>query len=351
MLTEVHYETLRPYGWDDRVEALYRTEASEHTEPARVVRVERGGSFIRSRRGEHLADSGSSEAAPAVGDWVVASFSDPTAVTVEAVLPRWSSLRRQDPGRDVEQVLAADLDVVLITTPADRLNLNRLERELVVAWESGATPAVVVTKADLVEDPESLADEARTRLNGCDVIVTSSSTLLGVDEVSTLLQPNRTAVLLGPSGAGKSTLANALLGEDLLATGEVRADDLRGRHTTTTRQLVPLPRGGVLIDTPGLRALPLWRGTEALGTAFADVEELAEGCRFGDCSHDREPGCAVRAAVAEGTLDGARFASYCKLQKEVAHAERQHDRQAQLAEQRRWKSISKANKKLPKDRR
>jgi ribosome biogenesis GTPase / thiamine phosphate phosphatase len=341
---------LLPYGWDDRVQALYRTavaDSDDALEPGRVVRVERGGCFVRTPDVEELAVA---DEQVAVGDWVVIRRPDPSTVLVDRVLPRWSSLRRQDPGRDVEQVLAADLDLVLVTAAADRLNLNRLERELVVAWESGAAPVVVVTKADLVDDPDELGDEARTRLNGCDVIVTSSSTGSGVDEVSAVLQPNRTAVLLGPSGAGKSTLANALLGEDLLATGAVRADDLRGRHTTTSRQLVPLPGGGVLIDTPGLRALPLWRGTDALGSAFADIEELAAGCRFNDCHHDREPGCAVVAAVESGALSEARLASYSKLQREVAFAERQHDRQAQLAEQRRWKSISKVNRQRPRPR-
>jgi ribosome biogenesis GTPase len=186
-------------------------------------------------------------------------------------LSRWSVLSRQDPAREAEQVLAANLDVVLVIAPTDRLHLARVERELLIAWESGAAPIVVLTKADLLDPADDIRATAEERLVGAQVILTSTSTGDGIDDVARILRPNRTGALIGPSGAGKSSLANALLGADTLAIGDVRDSDRRGRHTTTTRQLVPVPGGGVLIDTPGLRSLPLWRGDEGLAAAFAAV--------------------------------------------------------------------------------
>lgn len=335
------FDALVPYGWDERVAALYATVATGDHVPGRVVRVERGACLVQCAAGCRLAIA---DPPPAVGDWVAMRVLDDRDALVEIVLERWSMLSRQDPAREVEQVLAANLDLVLIVTPADRLQLARVERELLVAWESGAVPVVVLTKVDLVEDPEGVRASAEQRLVGSDVIVTSPRTGDGIDDVARVLRPNRTAGLLGPSGAGKSSLANALLGADVLATGDVRDHDRRGRHITTTRQLVPVPGGGVLIDTPGLRSLPLWRGDQGLSAAFGDVEELATSCRFGDCRHDREPGCAVHAAVAAGALDRQRFASFRKLQGEVAHAEAAHDVRARLAEKQRWKNVTKSQR-------
>lgn len=336
----VHH-SLVPYGWDQRVSTLYAAVPAGDHVPGRVVRVERGACLVQCPAGTRLAIA---DPPPAVGDWVALRVLDDRDALVEAVLERWSVLSRQDPARETEQVLAANLDLVLIVTPADRLHLTRVERELLVAWESGAVPVVVLTKADLFDDPEVVRAEALQRLVGADVILTSPRTGAGIDDVARVLQPNRSAALLGPSGAGKSSLANALLGEDALAIGDVRDNDRRGRHTTTTRQLVPVPSGGVLIDTPGLRSLPLWRGDHGLAAAFRDVEELAEACRFGDCQHDREPGCAVKEAVATGTLDRQRFSSYRKLQGEVAFAERAHDARARRAEEQRGKNITTAQR-------
>ena len=200
---------------------------------------------------------------------------------------------------------------------------------------------MVLTKGDLA--PPDTAEDLRRRLAGVDVVVTSTVTGEGLDDVRDALRPDRTAVLLGPSGAGKSTLTNALLGEDRLATGAVRADDRRGRHTTTSRQLVPVPGGGVLIDTPGLRSLALAGdgGGDAVGQVFPEIEELAADCRFGDCGHDVEPGCAVMAAVEAGTLDPARLASYRKLQRELAAEVRRTDPLVRQAELSRWKAVMK----------
>lgn len=332
-------DALVPYGWDGHVEVLYRGIPEGNHEPGRVVRVERGACVVQCSAGSRPA---AGHPPPAVGDWVAVgpTLSGPSAV--EAILPRWSVLSRRDPDRDVEQVLASNVDVVLVVAPADRFHPARVERELLIAWESGADPVVVLTKADLVPGADQVRASAERRLVGARVILTSTVTGDGMGEVARVLQPNRSGALIGPSGAGKSSLANALLGEATLATAGVRASDRRGRHTTTSRHLVPVPTGGVLIDTPGLRSLPLWRGDDGLAAAFADVEELAQGCRFADCRHDREPGCAVQAASALGTLDASRLASYRKLSGEVDVAERDQETRRRQPAPRSPKAVTKA---------
>ena len=306
---------LAPYGWDDRVAALFDADAGGAGEPARVTTVHRGECDVVTRTGRRRVTS---PPGVATGDWVVV-----TDHQIELVLPRRSALTRQrsedDAGR---QVIAANVDVVLVTVPLDRdVNLNRLERELVVGWESGAVPAVVLTKADRHPRPQEAVDAVVARDPRIEVIVTSAATGTGVDEVAALLQPSSTAVLLGSSGSGKSTLVNRLLGAEVQATAEVRAGDAKGRHTTTTRDLLVLPSGGVLIDTPGIRSLILWSAEGGLDAAFPDIAELAERCRFRDCDHGPEPGCVVQAAVAGGTLSPERLASFQKLKRESATAD------------------------------
>jgi ribosome biogenesis GTPase len=277
----------------------------------------------------------------AVGDWVVA-----TADRVEAVLARWSSLERQGPDSGKAQVLATNVDLVLVTIPADRPNVGRVERELTLAWDSGARPVVVLTKTDLGD--RRLADELASRLIGADIVATSTETGVGMDKLACLAR-GQTAVLLGPSGAGKSTLTNALLCERRQATAAVRAEDSRGRHTTSSRQLFALPGGGVIIDTPGLRSLGLM-SAEGIGEVFPDVDEYASDCRFRDCEHRDEPGCAVTAAVAAGTLGAERLASYRKLAREAAAEQRRVDPLARREAQRLWKQRAKDARRQGKGR-
>ena len=337
-------EPLRCVGWDDRVAALFAAVAGEGRQPARVVRVERSVSIVATADGERPARSA---VLPAVGDWVAVTTGPANEVTVEAVVERWSALARRDPD-GMTQVLAANVDLVLITAPADRLSAARVEREAVLAWDSGARPVVLVTKSDLAAP--GLVVDLRDRLFGVDVTVTSTVTGQGVDEVAAMLRPCRTAVLMGPSGAGKSSLANALVGRPEVVTGDVRQGDSRGRHTTTSRQLLVVPSGGVLIDTPGLRSLALAGDGSGVDAAFADVESLAAGCRFGDCHHDREPGCAVLAAVAGGALDAARLASYAKLRRELSFHARGDDALARQQVARAWKAQTRAMRRLPQKR-
>ena len=323
----VYQGALTAYGWSERVATLFASEpASPTARPGRVTRVERGSVIAIEATGSET--SCVPNGGEAVGDWVVVD-----GPRLAGYLPRWSSVDRQDPDAGVH-VLAANVDVVLITIPGDRPSLARAERELLVAWDSGARPVVVLTKADLA--PPALRQEVSDRLAGVDLIATSVSTGTGVSDVAALLTPDRTGVLLGPSGAGKSSLTNALLGEDRQATGDVRADDRRGRHTTSSRQLIPLPTGGVVIDTPGLRSLGLVTG-DSLDQAFPDIEELAAGCRFADCAHEREPDCAVTAAVVDGVLPGPRLASYHKLAREAAVERRRNDPLERREAKRIWK--------------
>ena len=290
---------------------------------------------------------------PGTGDWVVL---DPApgheTALIEHVLPRTSAfVRGNGDGPSAGQVLAANVDVVFVVHPlAMAPNLRRLERELALAWESGAAPVVVLTKADLSEDVEGARLAVESIAPGAEVLVTSATTDLGIDALRLRLDGRLTGALIGPSGAGKSTLANALLGEDRLATREVRASDGRGRHQTVTRELVPLPGGGVLLDTPGLRAVGMTAAHDGIAAAFADIEEVAERCRFDDCTHTSEPGCAVLAAVERGVLPEERLASWHKLQREAQVAAMKTDARLRAEEVRRWKIIHKSARQFYRDK-
>ncbi len=337
-MSEPSLHPLVSVGWSDRLAARFDLHLESGAVPARVVGVERGWCRLATPTGERMVPTPET----AVGDWVALDGD-----VVREVLPRWSALARVGPdGR--RQVLAANLDVVLIAAPADRLSSARVEREVVIAWESGARPVVVVTKLDVAAS--GAIDELRSRLVTVDVVGTSAVNGEGIDEIRSIVIHPVTAAFLGPSGAGKSTLINALLGEDLLAVGDVREKDQRGRHTTTSRRLVPLPSGGSLIDMPGLRSLGTDAGNDAVTATFADIEELAAACRFADCSHDVEPDCAVVAAVAHGSLDPARFASYRKLVRETEFERRRTEPLARQEVERVWKVRTKEQRRLYRER-
>jgi len=314
--------------------------------PGRVERVDRIRAQVATAAG---SVSATAEVLPVVGDWV-ALESGAAETSVTTVLPRWSELSRRAAGPVPEpEVVAANVDLVLAVSPLDRpLSPNRIERELVVGWESGARPVVVLNKADLSIAADHDIAALRERLALVDVLVTSARTGEGVDAVAALLHPSRTAVLLGASGAGKSSLVNALAGEQVATIGDVRAADSRGRHTTTYRSLIPVPGGGVLLDTPGIRSIGLWDAEEGIAKTFPEIDELAPGCRFRDCRHEEEPGCAVTAAVGAGELDTARYESWRKLQRELAHEARAVAPALQAEQRRRWKVIQKSLKDHPK---
>lgn len=331
MSTRAHEaHPLTPYGWNDRVAALVDGVSDARLRLGRVARVDRGAlTAVTATATERVAYR---DVDVTTGDWILLT-AEPTAAVAD-VLPRWSSLRRSDPsGAAVTQMLAANIDVGFLVVGLDRdrgSNEGRLDRLLTLIWSSGATPVVVLTKCDLVPDPLQVVAEIERATVGVDVIATSSQAGQGIDALRALLPVGHTAVVIGESGAGKSSLINSLIGANVQPVGDVRRGDFKGRHTTRARELVPLPGGGVLLDTPGIRAVALAAGQEeGLEQTFADVVALASGCRFGDCSHEVEPDCAVQVAVHEGRLDGARLESFRGLQREVASAARRADQRAE----------------------
>ncbi|HET6683977.1 MAG TPA: ribosome small subunit-dependent GTPase A [Gaiella sp.] len=341
---------LTALGWDDSFAEEFEPHARAGLRPGRVAVQHRGAYDVLTAEGElrcdvagRLYDEAASPAElPAVGDWVaIAARPEEGAGTVQAVLPRRTKFSRKTAWQaSEEQVLAANVDVALIVSSLNEdLNLRRLERYLTLAWESGARPVLVLTKTDLADDVPAAVAGVESVAFGAPVHAISSVTGEGLDELRTHLGPGVTAALLGSSGVGKSTLVNTLVGEELLETREIR-DDGRGRHTTTRRELIQLPGGALVIDTPGMREVQLWIADDGLEEAFSDVTDLFEHCRFSDCAHESEPGCAVKEALANGTLAPERWESYLKLQRELAHLDRRLDKRAQSEERKRWKSLS-----------
>ncbi|MFF0446709.1 ribosome small subunit-dependent GTPase A [Streptomyces sp. NPDC004609] len=315
---------LLPYGWDDGWAAAFAPYAAQGLLPGRVVRVDRGQCDVITPVGTVRADT--EFVVPrdpmkivCTGDWAaVDPAGDPRYV--RTLLPRRTAFVRSTSSKRSEgQILAANVDHAIIAVSlAVELDLGRVERFLALAWESGAQPLVVLTKADLVPDATGLSylvEDVETVAPGVQVLPVSSMTGDGTEVLAAIVSGG-TSVLLGVSGAGKSTLANALLGEEVMDVRATRDIDGKGRHTTTTRNLLALPGGGVLIDTPGLRGVGLWDAGTGVGQAFSEIEDLAGQCRFQDCAHDREPGCAVLAAVADGSLPERRLTSYRKLLRE-----------------------------------
>jgi ribosome biogenesis GTPase len=342
---------LATLGWTASLAEAHAPHAVLGRDAARVVAEDRGSYHVLGERGEQRAavsgrfrfDANDDPSAfPAVGDWVVVEGGMTGDTVVHAVLPRRSALVRQAAGRRTEaQVVGANLDVVFVVASLNAdLNVRRLERYVAAAWESGAEPVVLLSKADLGEDVDAALAAVGAVAAGATVLVVSAFDGRGVDDVRDRIGAGRTAAFVGSSGVGKSTLLNRLAGADVAAVQEIREDDARGRHTTTRRELHVLPGGGLVLDTPGMRELSLWDG-DGLDRTFGDLDELVASCRFGNCQHNGEPGCAVAAALADGRLTPERHESWQKLQREAAHHERRVDVVARNAERRKWKQIHK----------
>jgi ribosome biogenesis GTPase / thiamine phosphate phosphatase len=346
--------TLEALGWDAAWVESFAPFAAEGLTPGRVVAVHRETSIVRDGSGDRPATvSGGFRFAalghadfPTVGDWVALAADG----VIPAVLPRRSVFKRmasdgsrRSAGIDDEQIMASNIDLALLVAGLDNdFNLRRIERYLAVAWSSGITPVVVLNKADLADDVDGRLVAVDAIAPGVATVAVSAWTGQGLDELRGHLRPGATAAILGSSGVGKSTLVNALLGEDRQATAEVRGSDSHGRHTTTHRELFELPGGALLVDTPGIRALEVLGADEGVEAAFDDVTDLAATCRFSDCRHDGEPGCAVRAALADGSLSEERLASHRKLERELARVAREGDPRARAEHRRTWRIIQKS---------
>lgn len=335
---------LADLGWTDELEAAFTGYAERGFEPARVVAEHRGGYFVRGERGDLLAhargrlrDDEITAGMPTVGDWVaVVDAPGDHHAAIEALLPRRTKVSRKTPWLKAEEhILAANVDTVFLVAGLDRdFNPRRLERYLTAAWDSGADPVLVLTKLDVCDDFEKVT-EAEAVAIGVPVLAVSNVSGEGIEDVRALLRPAGTFVLLGSSGAGKSTLVNRLAGRTLMPTGDLRRDG-RGRHTTRHRQLLVLPGGAILIDTPGLRELQVWEGD--VDGAFSDIAELAAQCRFSDCAHATEPACAVREALETGELDPARWGNYLKLQRELRAIEARSNVRVRRELKQRWRA-------------
>jgi ribosome biogenesis GTPase len=348
---------LADWGWDAQWEEQVATLSVDRSRIGRVVGQDRDRWSLQM---EHGAVPGRAPSAsglqptPVVGDWVVATpgpmQSDPWSLL--SVFTRRSQISRGIAGTgEAEQVLAANVDTIWIVHGLDApLNPRRLERYVAVGWESGATPEIILTKADLVEDVAAAVSSLERTVLGVRIRCVSAADRESVQQLRSSLAPGCTVCLLGPSGVGKSTLVNALSGGEVARTGEVRGKDHKGRHTTTRRELFPIPGGACLLDTPGLRELRVWLLDDGLARAFPDIEEYARGCRFRDCRHETEPGCAVLAAVEAGELDAGRLASFRKLQAEAAYEHRKTDARARAAALSEHKAALKTLKYHPKYR-
>lgn len=354
-----HLESLAPFGWTSTQADRFWQLADPSWEPGRVVAFSRGLALLQTATGEiwgtpsgrfrlHLETEGIPLCA---GDWT--AFQRPPGdarVVLQDRLPRGASLARQGVGPGGRpQWLAANLDAVLLLMGLDRnFNVARMERLLALAWGSGAQPMVVLTKADLQDRVEAHVARIEGVAPGVPVLAVSARTGEGLDAVRAQLAPGRTAVMIGSSGVGKSTLLNALAGRELRRTQEIRTTDGRGRHTTSLRELFLLPGLGCLIDTPGIREVGLSAESTDLGHTFADLSDLAEGCRFRDCTHGAEPGCAVQQALAEGRLDPERYNHYLRLQREVAFEAARSDERLWREREQKWRRISKSMKNFSK---
>lgn len=351
---------LDSFGWSEHFSSYFSEVQHKGVDPGRVLSEHRGTVSVITETGETAArvsgrlrhEATRRSDLPAVGDWVALGRRDEDGLAlIHNVLPRKSSFSRKAAGTRIEeQVVAANIDVVFLVMGLDGdFNPRRLERYLTVAWQSGALPVVVFNKVDVCCDLEAKLSSTRSITTGADIEVVSAKTDATLAPLERHLKVGQTAALLGSSGAGKSTIINRLAGSEIRKTGGIRATDDRGKHTTTARELVIMPSGALLIDTPGMRELHMWDG-DGLDSSFQDVVQVSRQCRFGDCSHTNEPGCAVLAAIGNGGLSEERLQSYRRLHREVAHLARKQDVQLQQQEKARWKAIHKRMRNVDKRR-
>jgi ribosome biogenesis GTPase / thiamine phosphate phosphatase len=360
-VVSIFAKALEQWGWNSYFEAFWRGKERGEAVAARVVGQQRKFWRVAGEFGECWAEASGKlrlaaeqgEDWPAVGDWVAAELQgEGSTAPIQEVLPRRSKFARKVAGKKVEeQVIAANVDTALLVSALDGdFNPRRVERYLAQCWESGAKPVIVLNKADACDDMQSKVEEIERVAFGAEVCVLSAKTGRGFHELERLLEAGRTFVLLGSSGVGKSTIANRLLGQEVQQVKPVRESDSRGRHTTTSRELLVLPGGALLMDTPGLREMQLWDAEGGVTQTFADIDALAEHCRFADCRHEGEPGCAVQAAGEAGTLDVARVENRRKLLREQEFLRRKIDPEARQEQKEHWKKVHRAVRKMYRER-
>lgn len=357
---------LEDMGWNEHFSHHFERYKNETLIPARIACEERNlyqifcesGTMSAEVSGRFRHDAQSRADFPAVGDWVaIAPQVGEQKAIIHAVLPRKSSFSRKailgggpkyGEGKTEEQVLAVNIDSVFLVSGLDHdFNLRRIERYLSIAWDSGASPVIVLNKADLHDDIEPFLEQVESVAMSVPTCTVSAKTSDGLDSLTGYVKRGQTVAFLGSSGVGKSSIINALLNEERLKIGELRKSDGRGRHTTTHRELIILPNGGIVIDTPGMREIQIWTDEDGLEKAFGDIEELALQCRFRDCKHESEPGCAIRKAIEKGTLDQKRFRNYLRLQKEIQHLKLRQDQKETRRINREWdKKIRRYHKEM-----
>ena len=350
---------LTQLGWDPFFQRHFQILKLPGSVPARVMSESKGSYQVYSQYGELTAkisgtmryQTGTEVRHPAVGDWVIVKpLVDEQKGTIHVVLPRKSKFSRKVAGeRTEEQVVSANVDTVFIVSGLDggrNFNLRRIERYLTLAWSSGAIPVVVLNKVDVCPNTDDCIRDLESIALGVSVHLVSAKERSGLDELRRYLTAGKTAAFLGPSGVGKSSLINALLGIDRQAIGEVREGDLMGKHTTTMRELIPLPGGGIVIDTPGMREIQMWGDENDVDNAFADIEGLSKMCHFTNCNHNGESGCAVTAAINRGKLDPTRLASYRKLQNELVYLASKEEQSTRVYEKAKFRKIALWSKQI-----
>lgn len=346
------FTSLHDLGFNSFFENEFSKSEEKSFVPARIISEHKSMYRIQNEKGEFLAEiSGklrftavNRDDFPTVGDWVyIQELEGENKAIIHSIFPRKTKLSRKAPSKNIEeQILCANIDTIFIVQPMDStFNSNRIERYLTIGWESGAIPIVILTKKDLCDSPESILLEAESVAIGTKVYAVSSLQDDGIEPIKTYLSPGKTIVFVGQSGAGKSTLINKLSGKNLQKTNEIRDIDSRGKHTTTHRELFVLDDGGLLIDTPGLREIQLWGEESILEETFSDIEELASQCKFPDCSHESEPGCAVLAALAKEEISAKRFENYSKMKRELAYLESKMDESAKMQRKQKERQLQK----------
>jgi ribosome biogenesis GTPase / thiamine phosphate phosphatase len=351
---------LTDLGWNSFFENQFEQYRNQNYSPMRIIRENRekyiayseAGELICEISGKYRFDTISKANFPTAGDWVAGAVrTGEMKATIHALLSRKSVFSRKVAGQITdEQVVAANIDTIFIVTGLDlNYNLRRIERYLAMAWNSGATPVIILNKSDLCPEAEIRKSEVESIAFGVDIYTLSATQNIGIEFLNKYIRPGETVAFLGSSGVGKSTIINSLLGTNKLKVNEVSDLGSRGRHTTTYRELILLPNGGIVVDTPGMRELQVWGDEEALKQVFDDIEELASNCRFSNCNHENEPGCAILEAVNNGTLDPGRLESFYKLKKEFSYLTDRQTMKASAIEKVRWKTISKLQKNYSKD--